>query len=92
MYSVIIIMLAGFFVGVLIREKKNILKKVDFGVTIAIYILLFLMGVSVGSNKLIINNLHNIAFKALIITLGAVLGSCLTALFIYRFFFKKDEK
>ena len=49
--------------------------------------LLFLLGISVGINEKIINNLDSIGIKALWITLGAITGSVLVSWMLYKTMF-----
>jgi uncharacterized membrane protein YbjE (DUF340 family) len=59
----------------------------------AIYLLLFLLGVAIGTNEVIVKNLPALGFKALLISLGGVLGSVLVAWLAYRLWFapKKSD-
>ena len=91
MFTVIIVMILGMCVGYLLRKRKRLAKHIDTIVTWAIFLLLFLLGVSVGTNKTILNNIDSIFLKVIILTFGAVLGSIIIAYFTYRFFFKKYE-
>ena len=95
MYTVIIIMTSGMIFGFIIRsydkkndEKKNLFNYLNKLITGLIFLLLFFLGVSVGTNEIIIKNLDIIGIKALILTLGSVLGSIFTAYLTYKFFFK----
>lgn len=87
MITVLLLMLAGMATGFLLREKTVVLKISGKMTSIAIYILLFLLGISVGLNKLIIGHLDRIGLQALLITLGAVGGSVLVSWLLYRIFF-----
>ena len=53
----------------------------------AIFLLLFLLGITVGANGDVMNNLDSIGLEALLITLAAIAGSVLCAWGVYRFFF-----
>ncbi|MGQ1788165.1 LysO family transporter [Saccharicrinis sp. GN24d3] len=94
MTSYIVIALFGLGIGFgrLFREKKKTRKNVDLAVTWSVYLLLFLLGISVGINKEIINNFSLIGYKALWLTLGAVLGSVLLAKVVYQLFFKTHNQ
>lgn len=89
MIIVISIMLCGVGIGYKFRNRK--FKLVSPIIMLLIFFLLFFLGVSVGGNNDIMNNLAKIGLDALIITLGAVIGSCLAAMAVYRIFFKKLE-
>ena len=52
----------------------------------AIFLLLFLLGITVGANGDVMNNLDSIGLEALLITLAAIAGSVLSAWGVYRFF------
>ena len=82
---VIGLMVTGIILGYLFRERN--LKIVYKLINYAIFLLLFLLGITVGANGDIMNNLATIGYDALLITLAAVAGSVLCSWGIYRFFF-----
>ncbi|MCD4817356.1 MAG: lysine exporter LysO family protein [Candidatus Cloacimonetes bacterium] len=85
-------MATGMFIGFLFRNKEKLIKPIDYIITWSIFLLLFFLGISVGTNDTIINNLDTIGIKAFFLTIGAVLGSIIVAYFTYIFFFKKKMK
>lgn len=85
MLIVIGLMICGIVVGYCLRKRN--LRFVSSFITIAIWALLFLLGIQVGSDRNIMDNLGLIGWEALILTLGAVLGSVVCAWLIYRFIF-----
>jgi len=91
-YIVIALFAIGIGIGWFFREKDNTRKKVDVAVTWAVYLLLFLLGISVGINEEIINNFSRIGYKAFWLTFGAVAGSVLLAKLVYQFFFKSNSE
>lgn len=93
-YIVIALFAIGIGIGRLFREKDTTRKNVDTAVTWSVYLLLFLLGITVGTNKEIINNFSRIGYQAFWLTFGAVCGSVLLAWLVYRLFFKpnKDEQ
>ncbi len=98
MITVLLTMLSGILLGFVLNKKPKILQVNDKLITWAIYILLFLLGISVGLNKTIVENLDKIGVQAIIITMGAISGSVLMLWALYRFAFKtntaniQDEK
>lgn len=88
MILVLLVMLAGIGIGFLISRYPGVIKLNNKLISGAIYLLLFLLGISVGLNKTIIQNLDKIGVQSLIITIGAVAGSVLTLWAVYRFAFK----
>lgn len=91
MFLVLLIMIAGIITGVFIHRIPTLIKVTDQLISVAIYVLLFLLGVSVGLNKTIIQNIGTLGFQALIITLGAVTGSVLVSWLIYKAFFQGKQ-
>jgi len=88
---VISIMVLGMGIGLFIGNRPKIIKIVGILTSFAIFLLLFLLGIGVGTNDKIINNLHSIGLQALILTLGAILGSLICSYFVYKFFFKTEK-
>lgn len=91
MVKVLVLMTVGILLGVIVGKYKALVKVVDHLITWSIFLLLFLLGVSVGINDKIMNNLDEIGVNALIITLGALIGSVFVAWLLFRFVFSKKE-
>lgn len=89
MFIVIGIMFGGIALGYLFR-RKTILHTLGKPINYTIYLLLFLLGISVGGNPEIIRNLPSLGGQALLLAFAGTLGSVLAAWGVYRFFFKKD--
>lgn len=90
MIIVISLMVCGIVIGYVFRERN--LKIVQKLINYAIFLLLFLLGITVGANGEVMDNLDTIGVDALIITLAAVAGSVLCAWGVYRFFFLPTKK
>ncbi len=88
MLTVVLIMMAGVVLGYFLRKRKRLAAINDKLITYAIYLLLLLLGISIGSNKTIVANLPVLGVKALVVTIGAMVGSILLALLTYNIFFK----
>lgn len=58
---------------------------------LTIVLLLFVMGVEIGSNREVVENLLPLGGNALIISVAATLGSVLAAA-VGHFFLKKDKR
>ena len=82
-------MILGTVVGYIFRSNK--LVNISKIITFIIWVLLFLLGVEVGTNPDIIAGLGTIGVEALIITVAAVLGSALVAILLWRHI-KKSKK
>ncbi len=92
MLTVILIMSAGMAAGFLLRRRKKLYRRLDQTVSLVIYLLLFLLGLTVGQNRTIVENFHLIGVKALVITLASVAGSVILAAVAYRLLFQKEHK
>lgn len=90
MFTVIGFMLTGITVGYLFRNIA-FLQKTEKTISITIFLLLFLLGISVGSNELIINNLAAFGWQAAILAFSATCGSILASWMVLKFFFKKGS-
>lgn len=89
MLKIVGIMLLGVFTGYLLKNYQ--LRWVQKWIMLAIGLLLFLLGIAVGTNGEIMNNLDT-TLKGLILALGGVSGSVILAWVVYRFFFmRRDE-
>jgi len=84
-------MVAGILTGFAINRFPLAIKINDKLISWAIYVLLFLLGISVGLNKTIIQNLDKIGVQALIITVGAISGSVLALWILYRVLFREEQ-
>lgn len=78
----------GIFLGFLVKDNINIIKVVSPSINVVIYIMLLLLGVSVGSNKVVINSLSTLGIQALFLAIGGVFGSVVMVYFISKLFIK----
>ena len=76
--------------GYLLRNKR--LHWIHKVITVLIWLLLFLLGIDVGSNEAIIKGLHSIGLEAAIITIGAVIGSTLCAWGLWYLIYERHKK
>lgn len=88
MFTVLIVMVVGVGVGYFLRNRKRIVRFADKFTMWAIYLLLFLLGIAVGANDIIMKNLPKLGFKALVVSLGGIGGSVLIAWAAYLIWFK----
>ena len=70
----------------------GIIQKVHKLITPTIAVLLLLLGIGVGSNKTILENLSQLGVQALILAALGVLGSSLAAWATYHWFFKGKKQ
>lgn len=91
MFTVFAIMVIGIIAGYFLRRIPDI-KIIGKLITGFIFLLLFFLGIAVGHNEKIVNNLTTIGLQALIITMGAIAGSVGLAWFVFKKFFEKGRE
>ena len=78
-------MFLGIGIGYVLRNW-TILQKTEKTISLTIFLLLFILGVSIGSNSLIVNNLGKFGKQAIILAISGVL---IAARLVLQLFFKK---
>jgi hypothetical protein len=87
-FSVLFFLVGGIVIGA-IFHKRTWLASVSGKLSmVAIYLLLFALGLKAGSNKVILTHLSSLGLTALMISLFAVTGSVFVAWMVYRYVFK----
>ena len=76
MFSIISMMFAGIGIGYFFRGV-GMLRKVDKTTSLTVLLLLFVLGLSIGSNPLIVNNLGRFGWQAAVLAVWGILGSLL---------------
>lgn len=82
MFVVIGLMFAGMLIGYLFKRKE--VTWIGKVITVLIWLLLFLLGIDVGSNQVIMSGLHTIGLEALLIAIAAVMGSVVGARLLWN--------
>lgn len=90
MFTVIIWMLAGILLGVLSRGR--LLGWLGQIVNALIWLLLFLLGIEVGSNATLMRSLPTLGMEACILALGTTLGSIVAAWLLWRALSEKGNR
>lgn len=89
MFVVILVMMSGVLAGRLLRRRRlDFLPRV---VMFFIWVLLFLLGVEVGSNPKIIESLSAIGIEAVVIAFAGTLGSVVLACILWRYVDKRRK-
>ena len=88
MFTVIICMLAGMFLGYLARKWR--MGWLGHAINVLIWILLFLLGIEVGSNRELIRSLPTLGLEAGLLATGGTLGSVAAARWLWKSLSKKD--
>lgn len=91
MLKVIIFLITGMLMGFILRRNARLISLADKLTTITIYLFLSVLGVSVGINEEIVQNLAQLGLQALILAVSGILGSVLLAYFVFIYFFKASN-
>lgn len=87
MFNIIAIMALGIIVGKVLKNKK--ISFINNAISYLIWLLLFLLGISVGSNKNIIESIDTIGVASIVLSVSAVLGSVIAAWLVYKYIYNK---
>lgn len=83
-------MIAAGLLGWLVRHKRLPRRELSTAISAIILSMMLLIGVEVGLEPMIFENIENIGIIAIVLTLGAVVGSWLTAGVVWRYVFKVE--
>jgi len=70
-------MIAGLAFGYILRRWK--IRFIHRLILTLIWLLLFLLGLEVGANEVIVSQFHKLGFEAFLLAVGGTLGSVLAA-------------
>ena len=82
MFTIISIMFTGIGIRYLLRDLR-FLQKVEKSISLTIFLLLFVLGLSIGSNSLIINNIGKFGWQAIVLATLSILGSLLASFLVF---------
>lgn len=84
-YIILGLILAGTVLGITVFPD-HLLDQVDQVSNIALHLMIFFVGISIGSSKTLLKDLKRLGFKVLILPLGTILGSLIGGLCVAVFF------
>ena len=88
MLIVVSLMLCGIAVGYMLRNKN--MRIVSRIITVLIWLLLFLLGIEVGSNPRIVGGMQTLGIEALVLTIGGAVGTTLCAWLLWIYVSRKE--
>ncbi len=92
MFKILGLMILGIIIGYGLR-RISFLRKVEVSISYTVFLLLFVLGVTIGSNRLIVDNLFfSFGWQAALLTLSATVGSILASWIVLRLFFTSKKK
>ena len=93
MFSIILTLVAGGILGYLLR-RASFVRQLEKSTALTVCLLLFVLGLSIGSNRLIIDNLARFGWQAALLAVAGTAGSIAAASLALRLYTKnrKEEK
>ncbi len=88
MWFIFLFLVTGIFVGFLFRQQKNMLATATKATSLAVIVLIFFLGISVGDNQKVMSTLGVLGGQALVISFGSIFGSVLLSGVVYLLFFR----
>ena len=86
-----IVMLSGVLIGYILRNIRAIPALVSKINIYIIFLLLFVMGLSVGINPQVIQGLGTLGLLGIAISVVSIAGSVFLSWIVYRHLFKKED-
>lgn len=91
MLEILALMFAGTMTGYLLRKRHGLVRFLERGIIWSIFLLLFLLGLSIGANETLMGQLPELGGQALLLSLGGVGGSLLLAFLAWHFLFAREK-
>lgn len=90
MWIIIFSLILGISIGYFDILPLRYMKYTKQLTLIGLFLLLFTMGVGIGTDSQVINNLDELGLKAIVLAIGSVLGSLVFILF-FRFEWNRED-
>lgn len=91
MFTVLFFLVVGTALGLILQKQKWVLETAEKATHWAVYLLLFLLGISVGANQEVMGSLATLGLQALLLSSAAISGSVISSAVIYRWYFLPSE-
>ena len=88
MLIIVAIMLCGIAMGYLLsKQNTRIVSRI---ITALIWLLLFLLGIEVGSNPRIVMGMQTLGIEALLLTIGGAVGTIIFSWLLWKYVSRKE--
>lgn len=88
METVFLFLLAGTLIGAIARNRAKVIRFAETAASWSIYLLLFFLGLSVGTNQTVIQNFASVGLSGILLACAAIAGSVLFTIPVYFWFFR----
>lgn len=92
MWIIYISLCLGIVIGAYKKTSKKLIKINDIMTLICIFALLFVMGISIGTNKEVINNIGKVGLIALVYSILTILGSIIVVYLVSNILLRGKRK
>ena len=90
MFKIILTMAVGICLGIVLR-KVRFISYISKTISITIYMMLFLLGITIGNSPVILDNLSTLGLQAFILAFAGILGSLLAGWALSKWVFREEE-
>lgn len=90
MLWLILTLCIGICAGIVIR-KSNVSRHIGKAISATIYVMLFMLGARIGTDRHILESLSTLGVQALILAAAGIVGSVISAAILYRIAEKKKS-
>ena len=84
-------LIAGVCAGFAGRRIKA-LSHIGKAVSVTVFVMLFFLGMEIGADRQVLENISELGFRALVLALAGVAGSVLLSMILYRVLFRKETE
>lgn len=86
-FTILGLLIVGVPIGFMLRRYLAFRKVANRIVSLSVFLILFLLGAGLGANRDLMAQLSKMSYAAVIISVGAFVGSMLAMVLLYQVFF-----
>ncbi|MCD8235328.1 MAG: lysine exporter LysO family protein [Prevotellaceae bacterium] len=90
MFRILLLLLIGTGIGFMLRNSTTLVHGIEKSTRYTIFLLLFILGISIGSNRSIIDNLGSVGLEAFTVAFLGIAGSFL-AVSLFKYLASKKK-
>lgn len=90
MFNVLILLSVGILIGYLTRNV-GFLKHIDKSISATVLVMLFVFGLTIGSDTQLLSNIGRFGAQAVVLALAGVTGSLVMSYLVYWLMFRKKK-
>lgn len=90
MFNVLILLSVGILIGYLMRNV-GFLKHIDKSISATVLVMLFVFGLTIGSDTQLVSNIGRFGAQAVVLALAGVTGSLVMSYLVYWLMFRKKK-